>query len=334
MHIAPQSFDALRIVASVYNQRTAQNSWRSTVSEDEHGLSDLDFRRTLIVPSYDCIMMRRRSKYIGRTIRTQPTTLLAMSTPLECLLRVQEDLRCAWNNRGIARERTTPPDLEAPFCGDVMRDKGRWAQVVKSVHFFESALDDRFSAKRTVAATLSKTHDCIACHNKFASERASAAHAQRAHGYRTERSKRVDDSSVCPVCKATFQTRIRVLACRTEVVDLPELPEEPIFEVQKKLMLLRSAPPAGTDAVHQQRERARRVMTARRVLEGSKAVTEEQEKNLRGPEKSARAANCDNTYAAECIAGHAFLKGSQSLVFQHIDAGSVGEMPGCKLAAC
>ena len=76
---------------------------------DEHALRDLDFRRTLIVPSYDCIMMRGRSRYIGRIIRTQPTTLLAMSTPLECFLRVQEDLRCAWNNRGIVRERTTPP---------------------------------------------------------------------------------------------------------------------------------------------------------------------------------------------------------------------------------
>ena len=126
-----------------------------------------------------------------------------------------------------------PLDLEAPFCNDVMRDKGRWAKVVKSVHFFESALDDRAAAKRTVAATLSKTHDCNACHNKFASERASAAHAQRAHGYRTEWSKRVDDSSVCPVCKATFQTRIRVLACRTEVVDLPEPPEEPILRSRK-----------------------------------------------------------------------------------------------------
>ena len=65
-------------------------------------------------------------------------------------------------------------------------------------------------------------------HNKFASERCLAAHAQRAHRHRTEKSKRVDDSCVCPVCKATFHTRVKVLnhvrssECRTEVVDLPE----------------------------------------------------------------------------------------------------------------
>ena len=90
------------------------------------------------------------------------------------------------------------------------------------MHFFESAVDGRAAAKRTAAATWSKTHECNECNNKFAC--ALAAHAQRAHGYRTEWSKRGDDSGVCPVCKATFRTRIRVLnhvrssACRTEVV--------------------------------------------------------------------------------------------------------------------
>ena len=80
---------------------------------------------------------------------------------------------------------------------------------------------------------------CSVCNKKFASERALAAHAQRAHGYRTEWSKRVDDSGVCPVCKATFHTRIRVLnhvrssACRDEVVGLPELPEESIEKYRK-----------------------------------------------------------------------------------------------------
>ena len=112
-----------------------------------------------------------------------------------------------------------------------MRDKERWAQIVKSVHFFESALDDRAAMKRTVAATLSKACVCSVCNEKFASERALAAHAQRVHGYRTEWSKRVDGSGVCPVCKATFHTRIRVLnhsACRDEVGDFPEVPEESI----------------------------------------------------------------------------------------------------------
>ena len=98
------------------------------------------------------------------------------------------DLRFAWETVALLAS-APPPDLEAPFWIDVMRDKGRWAQVVKSVHFSESALDDGAAAKRTVAATLSKTHECNVCHNKFASERALAAHAQRAHGYRTEWSK-------------------------------------------------------------------------------------------------------------------------------------------------
>ena len=81
---------------------------------------------------------------------------------------------------------SAPPDLKAPFCIGVMSDKERWAQIVKSVHFSESAMDNRTAMKRTVAVTLSKTCVYSVCNKKFASERASAAHAQRVHGYRTE----------------------------------------------------------------------------------------------------------------------------------------------------
>ena len=42
----------------------------------------------------------------------------------------------------------------------------RWAQVVESVHFFESALDDRAAMSRTVAATLSKACVCSVCNKK------------------------------------------------------------------------------------------------------------------------------------------------------------------------
>ena len=142
--------------------------------------------------------------------------------PPEWLVR-EEDLHFAWNTVALPAS-APPPDLEAPFWVGVMRDKERWAQIVKSVHFFESALDNRLAMKSTVAATLSKACVCSVCDKKFASERALAAHAQRVHGYRTEWSKRVDDSGVCPVCKATFHTRIRVLnhvrssACRNKLV--------------------------------------------------------------------------------------------------------------------
>ena len=148
---------------------------------------------------------------MGRIIWTRPTTLMTMlsfqsgeppALP-EWVLRVQEDLHFAWKT--VALFASAPlPDLKAPLWIGVLRDKGRWAQRVKSVHFFEPARDDRAAVKWTVAATLSKTHECNEFHNMFASERALAAHAQKAHGYRTEWSKRVDDSGVCPVCKATF----------------------------------------------------------------------------------------------------------------------------------
>ena len=103
MHIASPSFNALRIVASVYNRALRRIAVAPRFERDEHALSYLDICRTLKVPSYDCIMMRGRLKYMGRIIQTQPTTLLAM-------LSFQSGdchLRFAWKNRGIARERTT-----------------------------------------------------------------------------------------------------------------------------------------------------------------------------------------------------------------------------------
>ena len=160
MHIAPPSFNAFRIVASVYNRALHRIAGAPRFERDEHALSDLDIRRTLKVPSYDCIMMRGRLRYMGRIIRTRPTTLMAMlsiqssephATP-EWVLRVQEDLHFAWKTVALLAS-APPPDLEAPFWIGVMRDNGRWAQRVKYVHFFESAVDGRAAAKRTAAAT-------------------------------------------------------------------------------------------------------------------------------------------------------------------------------------
>ena len=58
MHIAPPSFNALRIVASVYDRALRRIAGAPRFERDEHALSDLDIGRTLKVPTYDCIMMR------------------------------------------------------------------------------------------------------------------------------------------------------------------------------------------------------------------------------------------------------------------------------------
>ena len=206
MHIAPPSFNALRIDASVYNRVLRRKAGTPRFKRNEHALSDLEVRRELKVPSYDCILMRGRLRYVGRIVRTRPCTLVSIlsirtgepPTPPEWVVRVQEDLHYAWETVALLSS-APPPDMEDPFGVGVMRDKVRWTQIVKSVHIFESILDDRAAAKRAVAATLCKASVCRECGKAFASERALAAHSQRVHWYRTEWSKRVDDSGVCPV---------------------------------------------------------------------------------------------------------------------------------------
>ena len=72
------SFNALRIVASVYNRALRRVAGTPRFERDEHALSDLEVRRTLTVTSYDCILMQNRLRYVGRIVRTRPTTLVAM----------------------------------------------------------------------------------------------------------------------------------------------------------------------------------------------------------------------------------------------------------------
>ena len=74
---------------------------------------------------------------MGRIVRTRLTTLVAMLS-----VRYGE-----------------PP--VPPFWVGVMRDKERWAQIVKSVHFFESALDNRAAMKSTTAARLASAVSVI-----------------------------------------------------------------------------------------------------------------------------------------------------------------------------
>ena len=78
VHIAPPSFNALRIVASVYNRGLRRIAGTQRFERDEHALSDLEVRRTLKVPSYECILMRGRLRCVGRIAWTRPTALMAM----------------------------------------------------------------------------------------------------------------------------------------------------------------------------------------------------------------------------------------------------------------
>ena len=117
--------------------------------------------------------------------------------PPEWFLRVQEDMHFAWKTMALLAS-APPPDLEAPSLIGVIREEGKMGT-------------DRAAAKRTDAATLSKTHECNECHNKFASGRALAAHAKRTHVYRTAWSKRVDDSGVCLVSWTSQSSRRKKL---------------------------------------------------------------------------------------------------------------------------
>ena len=52
---------------------------------------------------------------------------------------------------------------------------------------------------------------CRQCDREFATRSALGAHLYACHGHRSDARRFIDDSGVCPVCRAVFHSRLRVL---------------------------------------------------------------------------------------------------------------------------
>ena len=268
VHVAPPSVNAVRIVASVFFRALRRIAGAHRYERVEHAPSDLDIRRKLRATSYDCIMVRGRLRYVARLIPGHnrqlfwPCCLFDVANRLPLPRGSDQRMRtCTLRGKQWRYSRALspplPPDLESPF----------WigSQIVKSVHFSSRFSMTELLRRGRLPQRWAKLTNAPSVTAKFAPERALAVDAQRAHGYRTEWSKRIDASGVCPACKAIFQTRLRVLshvrssACRAVVVTLLEHPEEAVLLHRKAdaVEILccrrdgRSAPAARTSATSQ-----------------------------------------------------------------------------------
>ena len=129
--------------------------------------------------------------------------------------------------RLVARVAALPdPECDSAPWLELMAAPGPWASSVRTLHFFESALDRTASGCTDPVVC---AHECPECHEMFASARALCAHRMKRHGVVNAWSRRVDSSGLCPVCSGNYRTRLRVLnhlrssACGQCMDRVPEL---------------------------------------------------------------------------------------------------------------
>ena len=180
--------------------------------------SDLAFRERTGTPSIDCLLCRARLRYIGRIVRSQPPSLIALlrqriagkrpawvELVVRDMLRMQQTVaRCS-----SLRHPDAHPEAWMQRAAD---DPRSWSQDIAVLHFTDSVCDRE-------AAVAGSTHErpfaCFECSVAFSSEKQLALHRSRHHGERCPQRHygvvHSDGTAPCPVCGAVFSARLALL---------------------------------------------------------------------------------------------------------------------------
>ena len=181
------------------------------------GPSDFEIRQKAGFPSIDCVLMRRRLMYLKRVVERAPGPLLALlaqrsskiSAPWVELVR--DDLRCL-----RARVATQLPDPLA-HCREWLSFMMScdWVDAVSHL-FFDSKVGDKVVVEPVGTNPLT-TFRCSLCPapenlTNFLSKKALDSHIRSRHKVKTEVRILAPESGKCMVCKAQFQSRLRLIA--------------------------------------------------------------------------------------------------------------------------
>jgi hypothetical protein len=176
--------------------------------------TDIEVRRKLGVKSIDAYLMIARLNYLGRVLRSRPTTLIA-------LLHFRSgDKRLPWvelivHDTVVAAQLGILPDHLAGIDADpaawqaFAERESAWSAFVDRISFVESMCDE---VKTTRSRLLGRAcnFSCDYCDAAFASPFARDAHTRARHKVRSVYHARVA-ASICPCCGTQFHTRLRVL---------------------------------------------------------------------------------------------------------------------------
>jgi hypothetical protein len=188
-------------------------------SATSSSLSDRDVRGSLHELSVDCLIQRARLKYILRVHVSKCRPLLALlrsrpgGRPLPWVQQLMQDFCSLY--KFVPETRTVLPEpLSSGAAGAwyhfMTTNCHGWCGLVDKLRYTDSCTD---VAKVSMILEMAvHIFACADCNATFASNKALLCHCRQKHNYRDPVRLFLTSDGVCPVCKATFHTRLRAIA--------------------------------------------------------------------------------------------------------------------------
>ena len=152
----------------------------------------------------------------------------------------------------------TPPahqDAGTTWLHAMMHERREFARCVDQIFFWQSVLDPVFDSQGQASV---QGFCCLACKPcaTFSSEKALQSHIRAKHKVRSSIPLYINDTGLCPICKADFRSRIRVIShlsdvrrpkCRDRILagEVPAIAELLFVQLQDRDKQLRK------EALHQ-----------------------------------------------------------------------------------
>jgi hypothetical protein len=175
--------------------------------------SDFQVRETLNQPSIDCLLVRRRLAFLGRSASTQHRSQIAClalrvnGSPLPWIEQVKDDMSRLYQSWPDHCKHLPDPAVDASSWWRFMAERmHEWRAFVSEFTFISSRLD-------TVSTSAADNNPfaCGCCSMAFPSNQALLQHKRRAHGLRLDILCFIDGSGICPVCGVNLVTRLRIV---------------------------------------------------------------------------------------------------------------------------
>ena len=184
---------------------------------DNTAISDFEVRTRLQQPSIDCILIRKRLRYVARIVEAKPQSLVAFlrvaraDRALPWVEQMYADF-AALHRSGYEVAASLPP-LGAPelWPAWIAQHSNEWIRLVDGMTFPQSVLD-KVVAEGTPSHALPCPLCVGPCVRAFETPKALAQHLRIAHAVRSPMRVFATADGICPACGVKLCTRLRLLA--------------------------------------------------------------------------------------------------------------------------
>ena len=184
----------------------------------EHTIPDVEVRRKLQMPSFDCVLVRKRFAYLARVVRCGPTVLTALlaARPRGHIMPwtsvIIKDLQCLWAMAAKCAHLSDPAGSSREWLVWIEARPEEFRQAIACVYFVESSCDRGAEIVVGLEQARVRAHKCDVCGMTFCSTKALASHSRAKHDVRVAQRLFCDEHGECQVCGTQFRTRLRLLA--------------------------------------------------------------------------------------------------------------------------